>query len=144
MHATLPKYPHMQVLLFVIWIVVVFLLLTLSMGGLRSWADAFRSERKRPDNRFVQMWWPPKPSSYLILLGAILYIYDCLSHPPFGSSRLSVFLSRVPQVSRFSRPGRKGWQADPRLRIRVGQPPPYKTHICQNQADVGHRLLRTP
>ena len=92
-HATTPKYLHMQPFLFVIWIAALLFVLRLETAALRNWAHAFRSEQQRGDNRFVQTWWPPRLSSCLILLGAVLYIYDCLSHPPFGSSRLSIFLS---------------------------------------------------
>lgn len=47
----------------------------------RSWGSEFG---------FSRLLWPPRMSSFLVFSGLAYYVYDCLSHPPFGYSRYSV------------------------------------------------------
>ena len=75
-----------------LWLDVILILLALGMllNACRNSANTFKSENDRSDNRFVHWWWPPRMSNFLILFGVGLFIYDCLRHPPFGASRLSI------------------------------------------------------
>ena len=83
---------HRQPLLFVMWVTSVVFFLWRGLRAWRRYIDLWSAE-KRDGSRPKQKWWPPKVSSLIILLGVILFIGDCLRHPPFGSSRLSILFN---------------------------------------------------
>ncbi len=74
-------------------LILIFLLLGIQLKAWHRYTGAFKSGSKRTGSRLVDICWPPRMSNLLILSGAGYYVYDCLWHPPFGASRLSICLS---------------------------------------------------
>jgi len=82
--------PQAPLWLVALWVATLPLLLWNLMRAWSRYAETFRGKDERADSRHTHMWWPPRMSNFLILLGVGLSINDCLRHPPFGASRLSI------------------------------------------------------
>jgi hypothetical protein len=82
----MPLWLNITLVLFSLWI---------QMKAWRRLTNAFRSGETRTDEHFLHLFWPLKISGLLILSGASYYIYDCMSHPPFGFSRLTLWFSLI-------------------------------------------------
>ena len=89
----LSLFGRIPALLFVLWLALLLLIVFDMVRGARRYAELYRTDDGHTHP--VKAWWPPRLSNCLIIGGAAHYLYDCLWHPPFGASRLSVLLSAL-------------------------------------------------